>query len=119
MRLEKKDEFAHDVIRIVNDLCKLVFNLNADQDVEKVFGMTHEQLDNVIKKIVQSLPAQLFALPAQRLEEIKSIFAKEFIFFQVQEKLNDPNYENDLSNFIYAFSRDIQKKFASLVQEEK
>lgn len=118
MRSEQKSEFTHDVLRIVTDLCKLVFNLNPGQGVEHVFGTTHEQLENVIQKIVQSLPTNIFELPAKRLEEIKSIFAKEFIFFQVQEKLNDPNYENDLSNFIYAFSRDIQAKFATLVKEK-
>jgi len=106
----RKLEFSNDVIRLVHDLCKLVFNSTTDHDVEKIFGITHEQLEKIIKNIVDAMPACIFEHP-QKLNEIKNIFAKEFIFFQVQEKMNDPHYPDDLSDFIKIFSRDIQKKF--------
>ncbi len=107
----RKLEFSNDVIRLVHDLCKLVFNTSTDHDVEKVFGVTHEQLEHIIKSVIDAMPDCIFEQLPQKRDEIKNIFAKEFIFFQVQEKLNDPHYSDDLSDFIKIFSRDIQKKF--------
>ena len=43
-------------------------------------------------------------------EEIKTICAREFIFFQTQEKYSDPQYEVNLKNFIRIFIRDLQRK---------
>ena len=108
----KKLEFFNDAIHIVKELCKLVFNISSDLEVVRIFGITNEQMEAVIRKITDQLPDDMFnrAYP-QVLDEIKNIFAKEFIFFHVQERPTDPKYADDLSNFIYAFSRDIQKRF--------
>jgi len=104
-----KLEFCNDAMRRVCDLCKLLFNLKTDQEVDKVFGVSQDELEKVIRKIISSLPDTIFNHGTQKLEEIKSIFAKEFIFFQVQEKLDDPHYQDDLIKFTYIFSRDIQR----------
>lgn len=112
MRLRsKKLEFSNDVIRIIRELCKLVFNVSTEAGMEKMFGITHEQLEFAIKKIVNGLPERVFRPENRRkLEELKTICAREFLFFQVQEKVNDPNYKKDLENFSAVFSRDIEKK---------
>jgi len=107
----RKLEFSNDVIRLVDDLCNLVFNATTDHDVEKIFSITHKQLEQIIREIIDAIPDCIFEQTPQKLDEIKNIFAKEFIFFQVQEKLNDPHYSDDLSDFIKIFARDIQKKF--------
>lgn len=114
----QKLEFSNDVIRLVHDLCKLVFNTTTDHDVENIFGIKHVQLEHIITSIVEEMPDCIFEQVPQKLNDIKNIFAKEFIFFQVQEKLNDPHYLEDLSDFIKIFSRDIQKKFNCASQLE-
>jgi hypothetical protein len=95
----------------VYDLCQLLFNLKSDKEVENIFLIPNQELENVIKKIIASFPDIIFEQNAEKLEEIKNIFAKEFIFFQVQERLDDPQYQDDLVKFTYIFSRDIQRNF--------
>jgi|WetSurMetagenome_2_1015567.scaffolds.fasta_scaffold1458453_2 hypothetical protein len=114
----RKLEFCRDVIRIIQDVCKLAFNLGSNNEIEKVFGMTSHDLEVVIKQISDVLPDSLFTRAAKELDEIKNIFAREFIFFQVQEKRDDPNYQDDLSTFIHIFSRDIQQKIKADVKQE-
>lgn len=109
--LSRKLVFCHDVVHIIRDVCKLVFNLKSNDEIQRVFGFTNEQLEDIIKNIIISLPDNIFALPPQSLEKIKVIFANEFIFFHVQERVDNPDYKQDLSNFIHIFSRDIQKNF--------
>lgn len=110
----QKLKFANEALTIVNDICKVVYNLQSNNDMEKVFGVTHDQLAAVIQKIVDALPDNFFEQTTKKMEEIKYIFAREFIFFQVQEKCTAPEYEDDLRNFIYAFSRDIKNKLLTL-----
>lgn len=105
-----KLDFSNDVLRIILGVSKVAFNLNSDKDVENVFGLNNDKMKAVIEEITRSLPDSVFNETASRLEEIKNIFAREFIFFQVQEKGNAPHYRQDLSHFIYIFSRDIQQK---------
>jgi hypothetical protein len=107
----QKLAFSDDVIRVVHDVCKLVFNLQSDAEITRVFGLTHEQMTSVIQKIITELPDAIFTQKTPQLEEIKHIFAREFIFFQVQERLDNPHYEEDLNRFIAIFSRDIQQRF--------
>src|SRR3990167_6939295 len=110
----KKLQFADDVIHIIRDLCSVVFNIQSEDQLNKVFGITHEQLETVIKKIINALPDHMFyQLYPKILNEVKNICAREFIFFQVQERWNDPHYQEDLSNFICIFSRDIQQKIST------
>ncbi len=107
----KKLEFSDDVTHVVCDMCKLIYNLNSEVDIKRVFGMTHEQMKAVIKRIIDALPDSIFekAYP-KLLDDIKNICAREFIFFQVQEKWDDPRYQDDLTMFINVFSRDIQQR---------
>lgn len=121
----KKLDFINDVIRVVRDLCEVVFNIKSSSQLESVFGITCEQMDIVINRIIDALPNHFFDhLYPQILEEIKCICAREFIFFQVQEKWSDPRYQEDLANFIHIFSRDIQQKvdqyknYKSIMREE-
>jgi len=114
----KKQECSHDITHIVCDMCKLVFNLNSSNDIKNVMGMTREQMELVIKKIIDALPDSIFerAYP-KLLEEIKNICAREFIFFQVQEKCNDPCYQDDLKMFIHVFARDIQQRVNAEIKQ--
>ena len=105
----KRAQFADAVAHTVRDLCSVVFNIKSDEQMEKIFCMTHAQLDNAVKQIINALPADVFEQP-KLLEEIQNIIAREFIFFQAQEKCNDPHYQEDLSTFIGIFSRDIKQR---------
>ncbi len=120
----RKLEFSHGVINAVKDMCKLVFNLQTDSEIARIFGITNKQMEEVIGEIIDSLPDSVFEhLYPQYFDELKSICAREFIFFQVQEKWDDPRYQDDLKKFIHVFSRDIQqrinahKKFQSTLRE--
>lgn len=112
MRLRsKKLETADQVVRIIRELCRLVFNVTSEAGIEKLFGLTQKQLEAGIREIVDALPDRVFQPDyRRRLEELKTICAREFIFFQVQEKVGDPNYKKDLANFVAVFSKDIEKK---------
>lgn len=124
--LEKKLAFSRSVIETVRRVCKTVFNLQSDADVVRMFGINEVQMENVINNIVDSLPDAIFEeMSLQLLEEIKYITAREYIFFQVQEKWDDPQYKEDLERFTHVFSRDIQRriqshqKFQVTTKEEK
>ena len=107
----RKVEFANDVIHIVHDLGEVVFNITTQEQLVNIFGITQEQLETIIKKIINTLPDTIFEnLYPQLADEIKNICAREFIFFQVQERWNSPHYQDDLLNFIRVFSRDIQQR---------
>jgi len=106
----RKLKLTDDVIRVVRDICSVVFNISSDEQLEKGLGINHEQLEVVIKKIVNALPDNFFER-VYLLDEIKNICAREFVFFQVQEKWNDPRYEEDLANFICIFTRDMEQRF--------
>ncbi len=105
-----KRDFSHDVLYLIHSLCATAFGASSDDKLEKIFGVSMVQMEFVIDKVTQVLPEALFAPSYHHaLEEIKNIFAREFIFFQVQEKWNDPHYQENLSNFIRIFARDIQR----------
>jgi hypothetical protein len=113
---DKKIVFAQHVIDIILNLCRLTFNLKEDREVENLFGMDLSQFKHTIDKSVLDLPDAIFSLPAKKLEEIANIFAREFIFFQVQE-VNCPKYQEDLSQFFRIFSRDIQRQMPGLAPQ--
>lgn len=114
---------SEDVVNIVRELCALVFNIKTEEQLENVLGISSERMGQVIQEIINALPDYLFEPSfAQKLEEIKNICAREYVFFQAQEKWNDPNYAQDLLNFTYIFSRDIQDRFkadTSVTQKSK
>lgn len=108
----KKLAFSDEVILVIKQLSKVVFSVTSKEQIENLFGLTNEQLKMVMRKIVNALPNIYFEKKYQnKLGELKTIIAREFIFFQVQEKWNDPNYQNHLANFIRIFSRDIEREF--------
>jgi hypothetical protein len=106
---EQKLAFSREVFAAVQEICKTIFNLQTDAEVERMFGMTEVQMEDVIAQIVNSLPDEIFEKlnPALR-DEMKYITAREYIFFQVQEGRDDPHYQENLKNFIHVFSRDMQ-----------
>lgn len=115
----EKQVFQRDVTRFIHELCILLYNLKSQQELDRVFGIPTEELDGIVARIVDQLPDDMFTQTnADTFIEIEKIFAKEFIFFQLQEKLTDPQYENDLSNFIRIFARDIKARFKILIKEE-
>lgn len=106
-----KQIFSNDIIRIIHELCGVVFNITANEKLHDLFGISNEQTVLVVNRLVAALPSELFVNhDASLKEEIKNICAREFIFFQVQEKWNDPQYQQNLENFIHIFSKDIQQK---------
>jgi len=104
--------FSNDVIRVVYDVCKLVFSLQSDHEIKKIFGIDNEKLETIVRRIIDALPENMFngGGDSRLLDEIKNICAREFIFFQVQERCDDPRYQEDLSKFILIFTRDIQRR---------
>lgn len=107
----EKLEFANAVINVVKELCHLTFNVTSHKDIESVFGMTEEQMKRVIERIVNALPKEIFEkADKKKLDELKHICAREFVFFQVQEKWTDPDYETNLTKFIQIFVKDIPAK---------
>lgn len=107
----RKIEFSSDVVRIIRDLCKVVFNISNAEQMENIFGITDEQMEIVIQRIVNALPERAFQTGnKKKLREIKDIVAREFIFFQLQERWKDPSYEIDLANFIRTFTRDMESR---------
>ena len=105
----RKIEFTNDVVSIVCNICTTLFNVTSDDQLCNVFGLTRTQMEEVLNRLVDTLPDGIFNHTALT-EEIKNILAREFIFFQVQERWNDAHYQDDLTNFISIFSRDIKQR---------
>lgn len=106
-----KYQFAKDVLQSVYDLCKVVYGIDKKEEVQRIFGISFQKLDEIVRKVVNALPDELFMQENKaRIKEIEQILAKEFIFFEVQERIDDPQYTNDLENFILLFARDMHTK---------
>lgn len=109
-----KFQFAQDVLQSVYDLCKVVYGVKNKEEIQRIFGVNFEKLDEIVRKVVNALPDELFMQDNKaRIKEIEQILAKEFIFFEVQERTDDPQYANDLENFILLFARDMHLKLQS------
>lgn len=118
--LAQKEDFASDVGRIVGDVCKLAFNIHSEERFHDVFGISYTKMNELVSKIVDALPDKMFENGlSNTLEEVKSICAREFVFFQVQERCDDVDYENDLAEFINILSRDIQLRVGMKMKEEQ
>jgi hypothetical protein len=102
--------FSNDVVQVVYDVCKMLFNLKTDKEIKKIFGIDNEKLTAIVRRVIDGLPENIFNGDTRLLDEVKNICAREFIFFQVQERCDDPAYQEDLSKFIHIFSRDIQRR---------
>lgn len=109
--LAKKLEFSKEVVNVIRDMCQSVFNAHSDEEMVRIFGVTSEQMKTVVSRTIDALPDAIFTQQNSRiLEEIKYICAREYIFFQVQEKWNDLHYQENLNRFIQIFSRDINHR---------
>src|ERR1700731_2884061 len=98
--LAEKLKFADEVVNIVREVCTTAFNAHSDEDLLHIFGLNHEQMEEVVGRIIDGLPDSIFTQDnAKLLDEIKYICAREFIFFQVQEKWGEPEFEEDLKKF--------------------
>lgn len=118
--LVKKQDFADDVGRIVGDVCKLAFNIHSEERFHDVFGISYSKMNEIVRKIVDALPDKMFENGlVNTLEEVKSICAREFVFFQVQERCDDIGYEKDLADFINILSRDLQLIAGIKMKEEQ
>ncbi len=114
-----RDQFAEDTMHIINEVCRLIYGLRSSEDIEKVFGISMAELMQTLNTIVAQLPEEMFDQKSlQNIKDLEQIFAKEFIFFQIQENAVNPTYQRDLNNFVSIFSRDIHIKLQSW-QEEK
>lgn len=107
----RKLKFANHLIVLIKEIGKLAFDMKSENDMERVFGFNQARLTTILKQVAEGLPDALFeAADDQLLKEIETICAREFIFFQVQEKVDKPEYQNNLLRFIQVFSRDIDQR---------
>lgn len=105
----KKLEFSRDVTHAVDNICKLIFNIKSTDEMNKTLGVTHEQLETTLQKMIVALPDEIFTQTPELLEEIKNLCAQEFIFFQVQE-IGNLSYQENLQKFIKFFSTDMKDR---------
>jgi hypothetical protein len=112
-----RPEFSQEVMNIIYHVCRLIYNLHSHEDIERVFNLDNTKLQEIINQIVQKLPEEIFNGNHHDVKELQQIFAKEFIFFQIQENVHDPMYQNDLNNFVSIFARDIHSKLQAWKEE--
>lgn len=103
----QRQQFTDEVVDAIHHILKIVFNAKSQQDIQNVVGMNNNQMTAVVNQLSDKLPEKVFNQPQQKLEELKNICAREFVFFQVQEKPTQADYQRDLANFITIFCRDI------------
>lgn len=112
MQTVRKD-FLQQVVHTVQELGKVIFNIHDEKELQNVFGVDLKQMQTVLERVVAALPQQFFNTQNKKMiKEVKDVCAREFIFFQVQEKWSDPSYEENLKAFINCFSRDMAKRLA-------
>lgn len=103
----QRQQFTDEVVDAIHHILKIVFNAKSQQDIQNVVGMNDNQMTAAVNQLSDKLPETVFNQPQQKLEELKNICAREFVFFQVQEKPAEASYQRDLANFITIFCRDI------------
>ena len=113
----QKQAFSQGIIHTISELCSLVFNVKTKEQLYKLFGITPQQMQLVVEKLANTLPETMVQYP-ELADEIKTICAREFIFFQVQERWDDPHYQANLKNFIQVFSRDMQHKIETYKNQQ-
>ena|SRR3989338_10712515 len=97
------------IMSMLRRLCELVFNVHNDAQMKNVFGVNESETKKLIEKMIDALPDQfVFRLSPAEKNEVVDICAREFVFFQVQEKANSTDYQAALKQFIAIFARDIQ-----------
>lgn len=104
----QKELIANDVFQCVKTVCE---NTQSKQ-LELMLAVSEEQTAALINKIIIALPDEIFYLtPPSYLAEINRFIAKEFIYFQAQENVDDPNYAQHFLNFLNNLYMDIRYRY--------
>ncbi|MHB1948303.1 MAG: hypothetical protein ACYCQI_09345 [Gammaproteobacteria bacterium] len=105
----QKEIIANEVFHCVKTVCEKPAK---PEQLERMLAISEEQTAELINKIIIALPDEIFYLtPPQYLAEINRFIAKEFIFFQTQENIDDPNYTQNFINFLNNLYMDIRYRY--------
>ena len=105
----QKEIIANEVFQCVKTVCE---NPAKPEQLELMLAISEEQTAELINKIIIALPDEIFYLtPPNYLVEINRFIAKEFIFFQAQENIDDPNYTQNFINFLNNLYMDIRYRY--------
>ncbi|KTD78469.1 hypothetical protein [Legionella waltersii] len=105
-----KMELIHTIIDEIKLLCSNEY-VNESASIQSPLRLTDEQLQDLIFKIVISLPDKLIYLSDERqIRYYVKLIASEFVLFQVNEDLANPSYPILFSNFINELNSHLIKK---------
>lgn len=116
----KRQHLQEAIVLSVREIGEVLFNIHSDEQFYNVFGIDAAQLESIVLKIVKALPDALFAeLNSRQLKELKNICAREYVFFQIQERWDDPLYQQHLEKFAEIFAHDMQLQLTKITSKQK
>ncbi|BBB15355.1 uncharacterized protein RVIR1_08720 [Candidatus Rickettsiella viridis] len=103
---------TREAVRLINASCRLMAGEEEHDPVTAVIKLTPQDLEQLINKIMRTLPARQFdnATPLLR-QDILSFIAKNFIFFAAQEDIHSAHSQYHLINFIACLSDQIDTRY--------
>lgn len=99
-------------ISLINASCRLMTEKEEQDPVAAVLKLTPQDLEQLINKIMSTLPARQFDNTTPLIhQDILSFIAKNFIFFAAQEDIHSVHYQYHLLNFIACLSDQIDTRY--------
>lgn len=106
-----KPSLVEAIMKMIKRIAELAFNARTDAQLKKIFSLNEAEIKATIEHLLDAVPEQfILHLSVAQKNEFVNICAREFVFFQVQEKINSARYHTVLQQFIALFSRDIQSR---------
>jgi len=113
----KKQQYAQEIYRIIVHFCETntqVKNPLADSALSAALGLSNEEAQKIINKILIALPDWVFyMLKPKYLNEMLGFIAQQYFLFQVQENIKDELFPLLLINFINSLLEALMLRYYS------
>ncbi|HHF7366232.1 TPA: hypothetical protein ACPSKY_001337 [Legionella bozemanae] len=112
----RKEQSAKEIYRIVDQYCEanLHSKYSSSSAIPLVLGISDTDAQKLIHKILIALPDCFFYLAKpERVNEMVSFIAQQYLLFQAQENINDELFPSLLINFVNNLVEEIMLRYYS------
>ncbi|MBI2785389.1 MAG: hypothetical protein HYX60_03405 [Legionella longbeachae] len=112
----RKEQYVKEIYQFIELYCEANTHIkhSASSPITIVLGISNADALKLINKILIALPDCFFYLAKpQRIEEIVSFIAKQYLLFQAQENIDDELFPTLFINFINNLVEDIMLRYYS------
>ena len=109
----RKEKFVEKINNYIVNICKnQLSDCRVENRIFDVLGVDEKNLKIILNKIINALPEHIYAKEyAELYNELFEHLAREYILFQSVEKIDDPFFTDNLSNFIYEQINNVNYNF--------